>query len=76
MDFALNDEQTRWRDVAREFALNVIKPDVLRRDRLPTVAERIPWDWIRQADKLGLRESRKRVEGMGRENVRRRWKSS
>jgi len=55
MDFALNEEQTRWRNIAREFAENVIKPDVLRRDRLPTATERIPWDWIRQADKLGLR---------------------
>ncbi len=55
MDFALNEEQTRWRNIAREFAQNVIKPDVLRRDRLPTATERIPWDWIRQADKLGLR---------------------
>ena len=33
----------------------MIKPDVLRRDRLPSAAERIPWDWIREADKLGLR---------------------
>ncbi len=33
----------------------MIQPDVLRRDRLPTAAERIPWDWIRQADQLGLR---------------------
>ena len=55
MDFVLNEEQTRWRTVAREFAESVIKPDVLRRDRLPTAAERIPWDWIRQADQLGLR---------------------
>jgi acyl-CoA dehydrogenase len=55
MDFTLTDEQLRWRAVARDFAGQVIQPDVLRRDRLPTAAERIPWDWIRQADKLGLR---------------------
>ena len=55
MDFVLNEEQSRWREIAREFAESVIKPDVLRRDRLPTAAERIPWDWIRQADQLGLR---------------------
>ena len=55
MDFSLTEEQLRWREVARDFALQVIKPDVLRRDRLPTAAERIPWDWIRQADGLGLR---------------------
>jgi alkylation response protein AidB-like acyl-CoA dehydrogenase len=55
MDFTLTDEQNRWRAVAREFAEQVIRPDALRRDRLPTAAERIPWDWIRQADSLGLR---------------------
>jgi acyl-CoA dehydrogenase len=55
MDFTLNEEQLRWRALARDFAERVIKPDVLRRDRLPTAAERIPWDWIRQADGLGLR---------------------
>lgn len=55
MDFSLTDEQLHWRDVARDFAERVIKPDVLRRDRLPTAAERIPWDWIREADALGLR---------------------
>jgi acyl-CoA dehydrogenase len=55
MDFAFTQEQRRWREIAREFAEKVIKPDVLRRDRLPTAAERIPWDWIRAADKLGLR---------------------
>jgi len=55
MDFSLSEEQLRWRGVARTFVANVIKPDVMRRDRLPTAEERIPWDWIRQADALGLR---------------------
>ncbi len=55
MDFGLTEEQKRWRTVAREFAEKTIKPDAQRRDRLPTAAERIPWDWIREADKLGLR---------------------
>ena len=53
MDFSLSAEQLRWRDVARRFVAEVVKPDVLRRDRLPTAQERIPWDWIRQADALG-----------------------
>jgi alkylation response protein AidB-like acyl-CoA dehydrogenase len=55
MEFEFNAEQIRWRNIARNFAEVVIKPDVLRRDRLPTAEERIPWDWIRQADKLGIR---------------------
>jgi alkylation response protein AidB-like acyl-CoA dehydrogenase len=55
MDFSLNIQHQRWRDVARAFAENIIKPDVMRRDRLSTAAERIPWDWIREADKQGIR---------------------
>lgn len=55
MDFTLTPEQMKWRDVARKFVNDVIKPDVMRRDRLPTAAERIPWDWIKAADKAGLR---------------------
>ena len=55
MDFTLTEEQSRWRSLARDFAEKTIKPDVLRRDRLPTAEERIPWDWIREADKLGIR---------------------
>jgi alkylation response protein AidB-like acyl-CoA dehydrogenase len=55
VDFTLSEEQLRWRAVAREFAETVIRPDVLRRDRLPSAEERIPWDWIREADKRGLR---------------------
>jgi alkylation response protein AidB-like acyl-CoA dehydrogenase len=55
VDFTLSEEHKRWRAVAQEFAEQVIKPDALRRDRLLTAAERIPWDWIREADKLGIR---------------------
>jgi len=55
MDFTLTPEQQRWRDLAREFTRSIIRPDVARRDRLATAAERIPWDWIREADRQGIR---------------------
>jgi acyl-CoA dehydrogenase len=55
VDFTLTEEQVRWRALARDFAEAVIKPDASRRDRLPNAAERIPWDWIREADRLGIR---------------------
>jgi len=55
VDFTLSEEQQRWRALAREFAEKTIRPDAQRRDRLPTAAERIPWDWIREADRLGFR---------------------
>ena len=56
MDFELSTEQSRWRALARDFAERLIKPDALRRDRLPNAQERIPWDWIREADALGIRK--------------------
>src|SRR4029453_3100345 len=55
MDFTFTPEQLRWRGIARDFARDVIRPDVLRRDRLATAAERIPWGRIRRADRVGLR---------------------
>lgn len=55
MDFLLTEKQRHWRDLAREFAEKIIKPDVMRRDRLATAEERIPWDWIREADRQGIR---------------------
>ena len=68
MDFVLSAEQLRWRAIAREFAQTIIAPDVLRRDRLPSADERIPWDWIRKASELGLRTLHipKRFGGAGR----------
>ena len=54
MDFSLTQDQQRWRELARAFTEKIIKPDVMRRDRLPTAAERIPWDWIREADKQNI----------------------
>jgi alkylation response protein AidB-like acyl-CoA dehydrogenase len=55
VDFGLSEEQKHWRAVARDFVEKTIKPDAQRRDRLPTAAERIPWDWIREANRLGIR---------------------
>ena len=55
MDFNITEDQQHWRDLAKGFVEKHIKPDVLRRDRLPTAEERIPWDWIREADTAGIR---------------------
>ena len=55
MDFEPSDSQRNWCRIARNFVEEFIKPDVQRRDRLLTAAERIPWDWIREADKIGIR---------------------
>lgn len=55
MDFSLTPEQARWQKLARELTTEIVAPAAAERDRLPTAAERIPWDWIRSASELGLR---------------------
>ena len=55
MNFEPSDNQKKWCTIARDFVEKFIKPDAQRRDRLPTAEERIPWDWIREADKIGIR---------------------
>ena len=55
MDFSLSKKQREWQLIAREFAKKVIAPEALKRDRIPLAEDRIPWDWIKLADKAGLR---------------------
>ena len=55
MDFALNEEQSRWQNEARHFAKEVLLPASLKRDQIEGGRE--PWDWeiIKQGSKLGFR---------------------
>ena len=55
MDFSLGKKQREWQLIARKFAKKVIAPEALERDRIPLAEDRIPWDWIKLADKAGLR---------------------
>ena len=55
MEFALTSNQKKWKKIAREFVESHINPEVSERDRIENAKDRIPWDWIREADKLGLR---------------------
>ena len=50
MDFALNDEQREFKDYARRFSREVIRPVADKHDR----EESTPWDAIKQARKWGL----------------------
>ena len=43
MDFALNEEQSRWQNEARHFAKEVLLPASLKRDQIEGGRE--PWDW-------------------------------
>ena len=55
MDFALNEEQSRWQNEARHFAKEVLLPASLKRDQIQGGFE--PWDWhiIKQGSALGFR---------------------
>ena len=55
MDFGLNAEQKHWRDKAREFAMEEIRPIAMQRDRIE--APRETWDWgiIKRGSALGFR---------------------
>ena len=55
MDFSLGENQRKWQLIAREFAKKVIAPEALERDKIPLAKDRIPWDWIKLADKAGIR---------------------
>ena len=55
MDFSLGKNQRKWQLIAREFAKKVIAPEAVERDRIPLAKDRIPWDWIKLADKAGIR---------------------
>jgi len=50
MDFALNDEQQEFKDRARAFARDVIRPAARKHDE----AESTPWDVIREARVQGF----------------------
>ena len=55
MDFSLSKNQRKWQLIAREFAKKVVAPEALERDRIPLAKDRIPWDWIKLADRAGIR---------------------
>ena len=55
MDFNLSNSQLEWQLKARKFASEIIEPEALKRDREASAQDRIPWDWIKLADKAGIR---------------------
>lgn len=54
-DIRLNDEQRAYRDLAREFAQNEIKPIAIELDKKPNWEDRIPWEVLKKGSKLGFR---------------------
>ena len=54
-DIRLSDEQRAYRDLAREFAENEIKPIATDLDKKPNWEDRIPWEVLKKGSKLGFR---------------------
>jgi alkylation response protein AidB-like acyl-CoA dehydrogenase len=55
MDFSLNPRQRAWRDKARKFADEEIRPISLARDGIDDPALTFTWDIIKKGSKLGFR---------------------
>jgi len=54
-DIRLNEQQLAFRDLARDFAQNEIKPYASELDRKPNWEDRIPWDALKKGSALGFR---------------------
>jgi alkylation response protein AidB-like acyl-CoA dehydrogenase len=54
-DIRLSQEQREFRDLARKFAQEEIKPNAMALDREPEWEKRIPWDLLKQGSQLGFR---------------------
>lgn len=54
-DIRLNEEQRMFRDMARDFAENEIKPVAIELDKEPDWEKRIPWEVLKKGSQLGFR---------------------
>jgi alkylation response protein AidB-like acyl-CoA dehydrogenase len=55
VDFSLTPEQIEWRDKARKFAAEEIRPMSLERDRIEDPLDTWDWEIIKKGSKLGFR---------------------
>ena len=54
-DFTLTEEQRALQTLIREFVQREVKPRAAALDAEPNPAKSIPWDIIRAADQVGIR---------------------
>ncbi|MFQ6111077.1 MAG: acyl-CoA dehydrogenase family protein, partial [Nitrospinota bacterium] len=55
MDFSLNGAQRALQEMAREFALRVVRPRSLELDRVQDPGKCYSWEIIEEGSRLGLR---------------------
>jgi alkylation response protein AidB-like acyl-CoA dehydrogenase len=54
-DIRLSEEQRAFRDLARKFAQEEIRPKAMALDREPEWEKRIPWELLKKGSRLGFR---------------------
>jgi alkylation response protein AidB-like acyl-CoA dehydrogenase len=54
-DIRLSEAQREFRDLARKFAQEEIKPNAMALDREPDWEKRVPWDLLKRGSQLGFR---------------------
>ena len=54
-DIRLSETHRAYRDLAREFAQNEIKPIAVDLDKKPNWEDRIPWEVLKKGSQLGFR---------------------
>lgn len=57
MDFTLDEKTRHWRDVARAYADEVVRPVAAELDARPDPADSWSWELIEEADRRGLRQA-------------------
>ncbi|MEE9277293.1 MAG: acyl-CoA dehydrogenase family protein [Dehalococcoidia bacterium] len=55
MDYRLTEEQVMLRDSVRDYCARQVKPYALEREWVADPQERIPWDWVEDLSKMGIR---------------------
>ena len=53
-DIRLSPEQREFRDLARKFAQEEIKPKAMKLDLEPVWEKRVPWDLLKKGSQLGF----------------------
>lgn len=54
-DYRLTDEQIKFRDTVRDYCDRNVRPQAMEREWIEDPGERIPWDWIEDLSKMGVR---------------------
>ncbi|HEY8487410.1 MAG TPA: acyl-CoA dehydrogenase family protein [Limnochordales bacterium] len=55
MDFRLTPEQEQLQQKVRQFVREKVRPEAMERKWRPDARDRVPWDWVEELSRMGLR---------------------